>query len=60
MEMEGEVPIANYVFCKAIVLAKVDPLGHSTPTQRESFAVQMGQPKGHVKNDQEEQGWVHL
>ena len=32
MEMEGEVPMSHYEFCKAIVLAKVDPLVHGAPT----------------------------
>ena len=32
MEMEGEVPMSQYDFRKEIVLAKVDPLGHGTPT----------------------------
>ena len=45
MEMEGEVPMSNYDFCKAIVLAKVDPLVHGAPTQHESFAVQGGKPR---------------
>ena len=35
MEMEGEVPMSRYDFRKAIVLAKVDPLGHGAPTYRE-------------------------
>ena len=45
MEMEGEVPKSLYEFCKAIVLANFDPLGNSAPTQRESFAVQRGEPR---------------
>ena len=45
MEMEGEVPMSHYDFRKAIVLAKVDPLGHGAPTQHESFAVQRGKPR---------------
>ena len=45
MEMEGEVPMSHYDFRKAIVLAKVDPLGHGAPTQCESFAVQRGDPR---------------
>ena len=36
-DMEGEVPMSPYDFRKAIVLAKVDPLGHGAPTQREAF-----------------------
>ena len=45
MEMDGEVPMSHYDFSKAIVLAKIDPLGHGTTTQRESFAVQRGEPR---------------
>ena len=44
MEMEDEVPMYHYDFCKEIVLAKVAPLGHGAPTQRESFAVKRGDP----------------
>ena len=32
-------------FVKAIVLAKVDPLVHGAPTQRDSFAIQRGDPR---------------
>ena len=35
----------RYDFRKEIVLAKVDPLGHGTPTHCESFAVQRGDPR---------------
>ena len=45
MEMEGEVPMSHYEFCKAIVLAKVDILGNGAPTQCESFDVQRGEPR---------------
>ena len=45
MEMEGEVPMSRYDFRKAIVLDKVDLLGHGAPTQRESFSVQRGDPR---------------
>ena len=45
MEMEGEVPMSHYDFRKAIVLSRVDPLGHGAPTHRESFAVQRGDPR---------------
>ena len=45
MEMEGEVKMSNYEFRKAIVLAKFDPFGHGAPMQRESFAVQRGNPR---------------
>ena len=37
--------MSHYDFLKAIVLAKVDLLGHGAPTQRESFAVQRGHPR---------------
>ena len=43
--MEGEVPMYHYDFGKAIVLSKVDTLGHGAPTQHESFAVQRGDPR---------------
>ena len=43
--MEGEVKISHYNFLKATVLAKIDPLGHGAPTQRESFDVQRGNPR---------------
>ena len=43
--MEGEVPMSNYEFCKAIFLAEVDLLGHGAPTQRDSFSVQRGDPR---------------
>ena len=45
MEIEGEVPMSHYDFLKAIVLAKVDPLGLSAPTQREYFVFQRGDPR---------------
>ena len=45
MDMEGEVPMSHYDIHNAIVLAKVDRLGHGAPTQRESFAVQRGDPR---------------
>ena len=35
----------HYDFCKAIVLTKVDTLGHGAPTQREYFSVQRGDPR---------------
>ena len=41
----GWVPMSHYEFSKAIVLAKIDPLGHGATTQRESFAVQRGDPR---------------
>ena len=37
--------MSHYDFPKAILLAKVDPLGHGAPTQSESFAVQRGNPR---------------
>ena len=45
MEMEGKHAMSHYDFRKAIVLAKVDPLGHGSRTQRESIAFQRGNPK---------------
>ena len=53
MEMDVEVPMSHYEFCKAIVLANFYRLGHGAPTQREYFAVSKERPKGHVNNDQE-------
>ena len=43
--MEGEVPISQYDFLKAIVLAKVDPLGNGALTQCGSFSIQKGDPR---------------
>ena len=45
MDMEGEVPMSHYEFRKAIVLDKVDTLGHGAPMHRESFAVQRVEPR---------------
>ena len=42
MEMEGEVPMSHYEFSKAIVLAKIDPLGHGATTQREQNKINFG------------------
>ena len=49
MEMEVEGSMSHYDFCKAIVLANVDPLGHGATMQRESFAVQRGDPRAMLR-----------
>ena len=45
MEIEGKVPMSHYEFRNAIVLAKVNPLGHGVPAQCEYLAVRRGDLK---------------